>query len=276
MGGHGEHYGTFMHARNVSMGPDGKPPKRRHFLSYKRRWVVWGGLFLLIASLIFYNWLTQDHRVRAAMERSLTGIIGGPVTIAHASFSIAGGLEVRGVTVSVDDQARDDSTFLIADSLSLRINYARLLQRRLEFQRIEASGVRVILAEDPQTDAWNIRRLFKANRERREREQPSTSVIAGPSTIPEFLISNARVLYLRRVDGALVSIGDVGIDANIFPMPGRRLAVRLLTDPHAGIGPITAVGMFDANTGETVGRISELNFNEVLRTMLPSRVGAVV
>lgn len=126
-----------------------KPPKRRrHFLSYKRRWALWGSLFLLIGALGTYNYLTQDHRVRAFLESELSDIVGGPVTVKYASFSIAKGLQVREVTVNVDGTASDDSRLLHAGKLSVSLDLSRLLELRVGIDRVEAEQVRILITED--------------------------------------------------------------------------------------------------------------------------------
>ena len=128
--------------------------RRRHFLSYKRRWALWGTLLILIGLLITYNTLTQDHRVRAFLERELSEIAGGPVSVKEASFSIAGGLQVRDVTLSVDSEGRDDSQLVHAGQLNVSLNLSKLLSfdRDKLLDRVEAEHVRIRLCEDPADD----------------------------------------------------------------------------------------------------------------------------
>ena len=250
--------------------PDKPRPPKRHFLSYKRRWVIWGTLLLIIGGMVTYNTLTQDHRVRAFLQRELSEIVGGPVFIEDASFSIFDGLRVRNATISVDSAGRDDSELIKAERLNIALDYSRLLQFRIDFKSVEAEGVRIELCEDPATDTWNFQRLLDKSRLDELRDQPRIQPTA-PTRVPGIFINDAVVHYRQRVNAKLQSVGDISITATIFPMASHGYGFNVVTDPSSG-KDVHLVGWLDRETNIVTGQISELNIDHSLRELLPSRV----
>ena len=136
----------------------------RHMLrrraSRRRRYRIAQGLVLalLLALLGAYLYMTSDQQVERLTENYLRDLCKAQVDIGHASFSLFGGIEVKGIAVVVDDSARP---IFIAERLQLTHDPLALLVGRLTVREISAVNPRINL--DQRDGDWNYERLFPPN-----------------------------------------------------------------------------------------------------------------
>ncbi len=267
-------FGIRRKHRTDAAGSAGK--RKRHFLSYKRRWGIWGAMFLLLGGLIAYNYFTQDARVRAVVESVLSDRFGGPVHAGRASFSIVGGLKIGDVTVDVDDRKLADSRLMTAKNFRVELSPLKLLSLnparavKSAIKSIEAEGVEVRLCEDMGSETWNFQRLLRpvSGNGGKDEGGPSASDMQN---LPTVHILDARVTYLRTEKDVLREVGDVRAEITIFPMPRRQYGFNVVA--RAEGKPTRVLGMFDRRQELLTGKVSELDFDHALRRMLPTKVG---
>lgn len=260
----------------------GQPRRKRHFLAYKRRWAIWGGVFVLLGGITTYNILTSDERIRALIERQLNDLSGAPVQVGSAEFSLVGGLTVRDVKVFASEGTQEaDSLVLQAGHLNIAPNYLRLLRLKLTLERIEARDVRILLCEDLQSHTFNVQRLIQHAQSRMEAraaaassrgERPSTQPAIDESEIPLVVLSNAQLTYARRQGDAVTPGGTLRLNATVAPLPQRRFALNLNLRTPGGAKPTSVAAILNLRSGEITGRTGNLRLDHTQPTLLPVQI----
>ena len=247
--------------------------RRRSFLSYKRRWLIWGSTFLLVGGVITYNVLTTDERVRARVESELSTALHLPVKIGHASFSLSKGLDIHEVSIYVDQTELADSRLIKAGQLHVMFDLKSLQRLRLQVDRVEASDVEVLLCEDMDSHTWNLGRMLRSQEAGRDASHATTQPLSAPE-LPMISLKGAKVIYARKTGGRLVPSGELQVDAGIYPTPNDRFTFSAVTRATGSDTSTRIIGSLSRKDGTILGRTSDLSFDDTLRRLLPSQVHA--
>ncbi|MCP4377649.1 MAG: AsmA-like C-terminal region-containing protein [bacterium] len=96
-----------------------RPRRYWRYVSPQRRGLALFVLALLLTAIYGYWYLTNDSRIRRQARRYLRDITGAQVSIDHASFSMFGGIRLKGVRLDVPG-ARGSEPFFSASSVILK------------------------------------------------------------------------------------------------------------------------------------------------------------
>lgn len=243
----------------------------RPFWAYKRRWIIWGGVVLLLGTVGFYNYITQDHRVKAYLQRQLSGLVGGPVRIGHASFSLARGLVVEDVTINTEAGGMPEGELLKAGKLRLTIHYSGLLKGLLHLEQVVAEDVELTLTEDLDSGKWNVTRLLRKSSLGAD-SISGAAEMSGMQHIPDIYLNDVRLRYVQKSGTTLRKVGQVQVEAGIHPTGPDAYAFTINTHGDASRSATTILGVIDRKIGEVNGRITELDFDDDVIAMLPADV----
>ena len=229
--------------------------------------------FLLCGLILGYQWLTNSGRLRGMAEDYLSDLTGSHVTVQGATLDVFEGLRLDGVRVATDGDSAESGPLLEAGAFLVRYDPAALLRGKIEASRILAVNPVVRLTQNAGTDEWNFHDLRFGRRPPRDPDRP-----APPPNLPQFLLRNARVVYLQR-DGeagqpgeVVRPLGSVWIDAQLSPMAAPadapdadryRFAVQTRGD-SAGLGPM-ASGWFDPAHKEGAATLDNMVLNDDAR-----------
>ncbi|GEM_PF-3758457 len=251
--------------------PAGIARRRRRWYRRWTRYVVWSALFLLVAGIIAYNIITQDHRVRAFLEQQLSHASGARVRIGSASFSIMSGLHVNGAEFLTDESTTAGARLLTARDLNVVLDYSELWRFRApRLALLEAQNVDLSLIEDVDTGTWNFEELLEARR-----RQPAAipeSDHAGKDMVPTVFLRNASVRYFRKESQKITEAGKIEVQASVYPMSPKHYGFSAVAQPPGTTRTTTVYGVFDSNAGTIDGRIGALQFDDALRRMMPTQV----
>ena len=230
---------------------------------------------MLLGGVAGYNILTDDERVRSIVEVQLSLLIGEPVRVESASFTLLGGLNARNVSVYVDDKDLPDSRLVMAGSINVQVKYSELLKLRLRLLRIEAQQVIVMIAEDMQDHTFNIQRLLRSiDRQAQSRpvEGPQTTLLQDTAGIPSVTLRDAHVVYVRKTGTRMTPSGDLRIDAVIDPMPDKKMLFTVLAKTTANDVPVTMLALLDRRAGDITGRIGQIGVDHRVPDLLPAQI----
>lgn len=206
----------------------------RHPVSVSRERI---GIILLCAIVLGLTWYginTRDATIRARAEEFLREATGGDVTVERAKFRMFGGITLEKVRVAVRyDESLDPS----AKSLEAREIFSarqvrlihdpwRLLFGSLHVQRVVASGPRITLVHNVDTDLRNWQLLTPHADRTKAAESGSRPVIALRSAIASIVSVNST--GKREFD-------EERLDADVRPSTqsetGYCIEVRRLSEP---------------------------------------------
>lgn len=237
-------------------------------------------LAVFIALIGGYLFVTDSDRVKAQAENYLGRLVGGEVTVEHATLGLFDGLRLEGVTVRTsDDKEQPDATVFTARSVTIDYDPFSLLAGDLSAGRVVATDPHVRLVENVVDGSWNIQRLGLF----RPRKDKDGKPFRPPERLPEVSLRNTQVDYSRRIGPLLEERGGVSIEALFQPQQsgeeGSSYRFAIQTQRYGGddllLGP-RADGTIQLGGGETGGAIAvsaqlrDLNF-ATLRDLLPRK-----
>lgn len=250
-----------------------------------RRWTGIALLALLASLIVGYAFITDSDRVRMQAAGYLERLVGGPVEVDSATLSLFEGLRLEGVTIHTppgEDVRRTDlaegdpGDDVIFSARSVKIDYdpLNLLVGKLTATRVIAVDPRVRVVEDLVDGSWNFQDL------RRRVRGPGR--FSPPDELPEILLRNAQVDYLRRFGNTILPRGSIGVEAQLTPaedLPGDakekayRFAVqtRGLSADEAETGP-RASGVVNLDQGTLEANLADVQFSALL-DILPRAAG---
>lgn len=238
-------------------------------ISPLRRWGMSCVLFLLVAVILTYWYLTDARRVRAMAENYLSQLTGSHVEVRNATLSIFEGLRLDGVAVRVDDHKHPDSLVFKAETLLIKYNPQSIFSGRLEATQIVALDPQVFVCENLDQGNWNW--------QRHDQEKKTTTRPArGPRLkFPEVLLRNAQIHYSRLRDGKLLhEQGVMEIEGSILPGNEGELGFRVQSRGEAqGIGPVVR-GQYNVDTQVVSATLENFTFGKDIEVMLPEQVRA--
>lgn len=206
----------------------------RHPVSMSRERFGIISLCLIVLGLAWYGLTTRDASIRARAEEFLREATGGEVYVKSARFRMFSGITLEDVCVSVryderlDPHAKSPKSREIFSAKLVRLvhNPWRLLLGSLRVERVIASGPRITLVHNVDTDVRNWQLL-----EPPERKPNARKTAARP------------YITLRAATAAIVSVDAKGhresdeerLDADVRPSvqteTGYCIEVRRLSEP---------------------------------------------
>lgn len=227
-------------------------------------------LIFLLTLIGAYWFITDPQRVRQVSQSYLSDLIGGPVTIQHASLSIFEGLRLDGIRILVDSEETPDSILLEAKSLHVGYNPAALLIGRIEATRILAIEPRIHLTEDVDSGMWNFQKLKTAGPRSTSGGQKTLTI---QPFLPEIVLRNARFDYAQIMHGRRSQVGSLSIEGQLVPDVSEgiyrfRLQSRGGT---SGVFPI-AEGWLEPSVGQLGLVLRDVEFVDEIKTILPAVV----
>ena len=219
------------------------PRRRRRFwrhVSGRRRRV---GVVLFAAVILgVYGWwhFTNDRRVRTTAEAYLHKMTGASVRIRAAHFSLFEGIRLEGVRLFYRDGSRVEDLFEAREVLLRHRPVSLLSGGSLEVTEIVCIAGVLTMSQDAQDGTWNVERLL--------RHSMSVRLVrsAPPLRLPAIRLRDGRVVFCEVVQGGLLEVGRLSLNASAEPLADRPAYAVELEGPD-GRGQ----GLIDIATGET-------------------------
>jgi len=234
---------------------------RRH---RRRRIAVLVLVLVAAAGTGAYFYLTSDEVVEQIAERYLEDLLGTPVEISRATFSLSGGLVLEHLRVAPPPPFTE--VMLSAAEVRLRLSPLSLLRLAPEVSEIlvERPVINLVLWDEK---TWNFQVLAKAR-------PPEVS----PRAKPVVALSDGTLRVCRKVGGVAVYEHTMKVDGLLLPSESDPHKFRFQTDVESPtVHLAVASGELDSRTGHLAfeGQASNVALTEELRDSLPVEVQRV-
>ncbi|MGC9455422.1 MAG: hypothetical protein ACP5HU_11260, partial [Phycisphaerae bacterium] len=220
------------------------PRRRRRFWRYvspHRRGVGLLVLALLLAVVYAYWYATNDRRVRKLAGDYLSEVTGGVVRIEHASFSLFGPVELKGVSVQVPGEAAPEPFFRASTVLLRHRPWGLFVNGHLEPTEIVCMSPVVTLEHDVRTDSYNASRLFAAAR------RPTTPEGGAQASVR---VRDGRLRVVEK-DGRLrQTVSETAVEMSMVPLGEDAYEIRFEQSGAVGTDATRGTIELDARTGE--------------------------
>ena len=145
---------------------------------------------LLVAGVLALAFFVDANQFRPALERTMSGALGRPVTIANLSVALfSGGIGIDGLTIG-DDPAFSREPFLKAQAVTVGVELMPLiLSRSLRVESFRLERPEVLLLRST-SGSWNVSSLGAAS----PRAQDQGSAAAVSVFLRTITIANGRVV----------------------------------------------------------------------------------
>lgn len=240
-------------------------------LSSLRRWTNALVLLVLLAIILVYAYLTNSNRVQLMCQSYLSELVGGRVTIKHASLSIFEGLRLDGVSVYVDGSGSADSHIFDAEAFLLKYNPESILSGKLEATEILAIQPHVWLCEDlDRTNGhqWNYSRMVPAKRS-------GKGGGGGIGTLPVISLRHGIIDYSQMQHGRVTPVGSMALEGGLTPgdIPGSYVCrLQSRGEESEALGPVISGSFILSSASIKNARLENFHFSSDVIRVLPEQV----
>ena len=239
------------------------------FVSPWRRLISLAALLVLAAIISALFYLMSPKRLSRMASIVLSHVLDGHVSVTSAHLSLAGTLQLTGVTLRPHRGSGPDQVLFSAHQVQLGFNWLGLITGRLHAQRLVAIAPTLNLVHNLDTDRWNYQNLIQ------QRPLPSAAAPSPIHSLPVILLQHATIRWGRISHGRYQIAGQSYVEGRLQPRSGVPSTYQFEIDQrtHPGGPPgIHVTGSWDLSTQEFVAHIGHIALNHALRRSLPLEI----
>ena len=239
------------------------------FVSPWRRLISLAALLVLATIIAALFYLMSPKRLSRMASIVLSHVLDGHVFVASAHLSLAGTLQLTGVTLRTHRGNGPGQILFSAHQVQLGFNWLGLITGRLHAQRLVAIDPTLNLVHNLDTDRWNYQNLIQA------RKSPSAATSNPIHSLPVILLQHATIRWGRITHGNYHIAGQSYVEGRLQPRPGVPSTYEFEIDQqtHPGGPPgIHVTGSWNLSTQDFVAHIRHLALDHALRRSLPLEI----
>ncbi len=239
------------------------------FVSPWRRLLSLAVLLALAAIIAILFYLMSPKRLSRMASIVLSNVLDGDVSVQSAHLSLAGTLQLTGVTLRTHSGSGPGRVLFSAHQVQLGFNWLGLITGRLHALRLVAIAPTLNLVHNLDTDRWNYQNFI-------QKKSANSTIAPGPiHSLPVILLQHASIRWGRISHGHYHIAGQSYVEGRLQPRPGVPSTYQFEIDQrtHRGGPPgIHVTGSWDLSTQNFVAHIRHIALNHALRRSLPLEI----
>lgn len=218
-------------------------------------------LILLVVVVAAYNYLTTDARVRAMVESYISENSQRIIHINSASFTLLGGLELRGVRVDSWDLRAKEPVFS-AEKINIRHNPWLLLLWQFKIDEVICTSPVISIAHDVDTHASDVESSCISCRPDVEFDRDIT--------LPRIQVHNGKlqILYCRQEHE--VARVETSLDFSVVPQEDNLYRILFDEQISSSAGRLTGMAVVNLSGRELIELSVSAPVGRIMRMLPPS------